>query len=40
MFTRLSLLNPENDYVGINEIAEFAKTSRQAVANWRARFML
>jgi chromosome partitioning protein len=29
---------PEDDYVGINEIAEFARTSRQAVANWRARF--
>jgi chromosome partitioning protein len=28
----------EDDYVGINEIAEFAKTSRQAVANWRVRF--
>jgi chromosome partitioning protein len=28
----------EDDYVGINEIAEFARTSRQAVANWRARF--
>ena len=32
------LPSPEDDYVGINEIAEFAKTSRQAVANWRARF--
>src|SRR6476620_6358098 len=26
-----------NDLVGINEIAEMAKTSRQVVANWRAR---
>jgi chromosome partitioning protein len=32
------LPRPEDDYVGINEIADFAKTSRQAVANWRARF--
>src|SRR5579859_34319 len=38
MFTRRPVPSPEDDYVGINEIAEFAKTSRQAVANWRARF--
>ncbi|PKN62406.1 MAG: chromosome partitioning protein [Deltaproteobacteria bacterium HGW-Deltaproteobacteria-15] len=29
---------PEDDLVGINEIAELARVSRQAVANWRARF--
>ena len=29
---------PDDDLVGINEIAELAKVSRQAVANWRARF--
>lgn len=29
---------PGDDLVGINEIAEFAKVSRQAVANWRVRF--
>jgi chromosome partitioning protein len=29
---------PEDDFVGINEIAEIAKVSRQAVANWRSRF--
>lgn len=28
----------QNDLVGINEIAEIAGVSRQAVANWRARF--
>lgn len=28
---------PDDELVGINEIAEMAKTSRQAVANWRAR---
>ena len=28
----------EADLVGINEIAELAKVSRQAVANWRVRF--
>ena len=28
---------PDDDLVGINEIAEMAKTSRQAVANWRTR---
>jgi chromosome partitioning protein len=38
VITGVQLVRPENDYVGINEIAEFAKTSRQAVANWRARF--
>jgi chromosome partitioning protein len=37
-FTGHLLPSQEDDYVGINEIAEFAKTSRQAVANWRARF--
>lgn len=29
---------PEDDLIGINEIAELARVSRQAVANWRARF--
>ncbi len=29
---------PEDDLLGIKEIAEIAKVSRQAVANWRARF--
>ena len=29
---------PEDDLPGINEIAELAGVSRQAVANWRARF--
>lgn len=29
---------PENDLVGLNEIAELANVSRQAVANWRTRF--
>ncbi len=29
----------EDDLNGINEIAEFAGVSRQAVANWRARFV-
>jgi chromosome partitioning protein len=29
---------PETDLVGINEIAEMAGVSSQAVANWRARF--
>lgn len=28
---------PDDELVGINEIAEMAKTSRQAVANWRTR---
>lgn len=28
----------QQDFVGINEIAEMAGVSRQAVANWRARF--
>ncbi|UIJ83128.1 AAA family ATPase [Rhizobium leguminosarum] len=28
---------PDDELVGINEIAEMAKTSRQAVANWRSR---
>lgn len=28
---------PDDELVGINEIAEMAKTSRQAVANWRIR---
>jgi chromosome partitioning protein len=28
---------PNDELVGINEIAEMAKTSRQAVANWRTR---
>jgi chromosome partitioning protein len=28
---------PDDDLVGINEIAELAKVSRQAVANWRSR---
>jgi len=30
-------MNPDNDLVGINEIAQMAKVSRQAVANWRRR---
>jgi chromosome partitioning protein len=29
---------PEDDLLGINEIAELAGVSRQAVANWRSRF--
>jgi len=29
---------PDNDFVGINEIADLAKVTRQAVANWRVRF--
>jgi chromosome partitioning protein len=32
------LVLPEDDLLGINEIAVLAKVSRQAVANWRARF--
>lgn len=28
----------EQDLVGINEIAEMARVSKQAVANWRVRF--
>ena len=36
--TRHELAAPEDDFVGINEIAEFAKTSKQAVANWRVRY--
>jgi|TARA_R110001599_G_scaffold256968_4_gene457342 chromosome partitioning protein len=31
-------LDEQEDLVGINEIAAMAKVSRQAVANWRARF--
>jgi chromosome partitioning protein len=30
-------MTSDDDLVGINEIAEMAKTSRQAVANWRSR---
>jgi chromosome partitioning protein len=30
-------MTPDDDLVGINEIAEMAKVSRQAVANWRSR---
>lgn len=29
---------PDDELVGINEIADMARVSRQAVANWRARF--
>jgi chromosome partitioning protein len=32
------MTDPSSDLVGINEIAEMAGVSRQAVANWRARF--
>lgn len=32
------ILAAEDDLVGINEIAQFAAVSRQAVANWRSRF--
>jgi chromosome partitioning protein len=32
------LVLPEDDLLGINEIAELAGVSRQAVANWRTRF--
>lgn len=28
----------EDELVGINEIADIAKVTRQAVTNWRARF--
>jgi chromosome partitioning protein len=31
-------LDEQEDLVGVNEIAAMAKVSRQAVANWRARF--
>jgi chromosome partitioning protein len=31
-------MEPNSELVGINEIAEMAGVSRQAVANWRARF--
>ncbi|MFP5237644.1 MAG: AAA family ATPase [Acidobacteriota bacterium] len=29
---------PEDDLIGVNEVAELAKVSRQAVSNWRMRF--
>jgi chromosome partitioning protein len=32
------LARSEDDLLGINEVAELAKVSRQAVANWRVRF--
>jgi chromosome partitioning protein len=35
---RPNLLPTEDDLLGINEIAELAGVSRQAVANWRVRF--
>jgi chromosome partitioning protein len=38
MVTGLSVTPPEDDLLGVNEIAELAGVSRQAVANWRARF--
>ncbi len=30
-------MSQEEDFVGINEIADMAKVTRQAVANWRTR---